>query len=151
MIVSKDVENALKSQSFIKPKLEFEKYNFVWLEPSIGIKSEEEQEFKHFIKNALPLLPDLLRELRIIEDAISKNKKLDTYLLGSEVFTPMTKLVHGSHHDDYSSSFIIEFASDGAIFVDREEDILVPVREGEDGCYHSQLHLHWQLGDIRIK
>ena len=26
MIVSKDVENALKSQSFIKPKLEFEKY-----------------------------------------------------------------------------------------------------------------------------
>jgi hypothetical protein len=150
MIITKEIENTMKSETLVKPELKFDDYEFVWNEPSLGIKPEEEQEFRHLIKNAVSLLPDLLRQLRITENAISENKNLDSYLLGTNIFTPMIKLSHFSDHDD-SALFFIEFASDGAFFVDREEDIWVPIKKGENAYTSTMFYVRWNLGYIRKK
>lgn len=148
MFITKEIEDIFKSQHFIQPELKLGGFEFVWSKSPYGIKEEEKQEFEHFIKNTLPILSDLKRQLRVTENAIIENKKLDSYLLGSNVFTPMTKLSHFSQHDDDSASFIMEFASDGIVFVDREEDIWVSHKGDNDGYYSSQLYVRWQLGQL---
>lgn len=148
MKISKDVEAELKLSNLVKPEILLNgEWEWEWSDVSLGIRDNEKKEFEYFLKDSLSILPYYLQMIEKLTGVAARNKSLDRSQLGIDVFTPLLKLHHstkGSHH----ANFIMEFTWDRQIFVDREEDILVPSEETGSSYYHSQLNLRWNLGQL---
>ncbi|MGY5144192.1 MAG: hypothetical protein ACW9XH_06890 [Candidatus Nitrosopumilus sp. bin_32a] len=129
---------------YVQPQLDFEGYEFEWSDHSYGIKENEVNEFKHFMRNVIPVLPDCLRYIQALETIIEKKKNLDKFQLGGGGFTPTLDLGHSFRKGLSFTHFSIQFTWDGETFVDREENIV------EKGQFHP-VNLKWQVGQLYKK
>lgn len=156
MLLPKEIENLIKPRTYVKPKLEFGKHIWEWNEGSFGIRPKEENELKFFIKNSIPVLGYLLEEIKKIERVIEKNRSLDKFTLGENVFSPYIHLSHLPNVKDHGTiMYTMEFTWDQQIFVDRHEDIMVESDETvkieniqRSTYYGSPIDLKWNLGQF---
>lgn len=120
---------------YVKPTLSFEDYEWEWSDHSFGLKEDEVNEFKHFIRTIIPILSDHLKYIKVLEDITEKKKHLDRHQLGMNAFTPFINLKHSS--EKMGVSFSLEFTWDSEIFVDRIEDVI-----------GNPISLRWELGQL---
>ncbi len=131
-----------ESKNYVKPQLDFEKYEWEWSELSVGIQENEIKEFKHFIRSVIPILSDHVRYIQVLESLTEKKKNLDKFQLGLNAFTPFISLEHIFGGPINQISYSVKFTWDEQIFVDREEHEVTTNNEV------SYVNLKWELGQL---
>lgn len=159
MIIEERVEQALIPKQLVKPKILLDDdWEWEWVAHSPGIMKNEGKELKHFLKNSTPILGYLNQEIRRLTKVMQRNRNLVLRDLEENAYTPFIRLLYSSKQKNFANvHFILEFTWDGAIFVDREEDIKIPSGERTIGgkkvqtYYSSPIHLRWPLGELYTK
>lgn len=149
MKLSKEIAEELKLHVLAKPEIVLNnKWKWKWSEISLGVRENEKQELENFLNDSITVLPYYLQSIDKIADASYKKKSPNGTPLNKKSFLPFLAL---RHYVRYSSevTYTIQFNWDHEIFVDREEEILVPIEESGSRYYDSQLNLKWELGQLQ--
>ena len=96
MEISRNVANGFSGRDYVKPKFNFEPHTWEWAKHTWGIKDNEKNELKFFIKSAIPILGYFLNEIKRLEKVAENNRKLDKRQLEENAYSPFLRLVHSS-------------------------------------------------------
>ncbi len=101
-----------------------------------GIPENEVPGVKIFIKDAAPYLGEALNAIELFQRRLETTKHLKRQQV-HEAFTPMIQLTKMFGTD---VQYHLRFTWDGAIFLDREDEVMTPSKDGKG----------WDFAGVRV-
>jgi len=144
------VDQYIKSNEYVKPRIEIGHYYLEWNDKSYGIYQKEMSELKGFLKSVIPYFDAIYQMLHSLERPRGKKK----YGLDKQLFPD----IHVSHNNQgHLIRYDLYMISDGSTFIDRTEKLEVVNEGGESSKkvnvrpknhVDSGLSLEWKLGQL---
>ena len=144
------VDQYIRSNEYVKPRIEIGHYYLEWNDKSYGIYQKEMSELKGFLKSVIPYFDAIYQMLHSLERPRGKKK----YGLDKQLFPD----IHVSHNNQgHLIRYDLYMISDGSTFINRTEKLEVVNEGGEPSKkvnvrpknhVDSGLSLEWKLGQL---